>query len=45
MIQKLKYRLRYYWRCIARFIGICPTCHTPVNYTTTRRPICPKCGH
>ena len=43
-MQKLIYRLRYYWRVFAHFIGFCPKCHNPINYTTNGRPICPQCG-
>jgi len=45
MIQKLKYRLRYYWRKYLLALGRCPKCRTPVNYARNGRPICPACGH
>lgn len=44
MIQKLRYRLTYYKRRLLRAIGLCHSCYTPMNYTTTGRLICPNCG-
>lgn len=44
-MQKLEYKLRYLWRCVAHFLGLCPKCLTGLNYTRTKRPICPQCGH
>lgn len=43
-MQKLKYRLTYYRRCLLLLFGLCPKCLSFVNYTTHARPICPKCG-
>lgn len=40
----IKYRARYYWRKLWVFLGLCPDCNTALNYTSTGRPICPKCG-
>ena len=44
MIQKLRYRLFYWWRKVALFVGICPVCRTELNYTLKGRPVCPRCG-
>ena len=40
---KIQYRSRYWWRKLCNAFGFCP-CGTIVNWTTTGRPICPKCG-
>lgn len=44
MLQRLKYRLRYWWRAFNRSLGICERCGSLLNYTTLRRGICPNCG-
>jgi hypothetical protein len=43
-MQKLKYRLRYYWRKIVRGCGYCEKCFTLLNITRSGRGICPQCG-
>lgn len=43
-IQRIGYRLKYYWRKACQFFGFCPKCRGPVNYTTAGRALCPKCG-
>ena len=40
----IRYRLRFYWRKLCNALGFCGTCGTRVNFTTTGRPICPRCG-
>ncbi len=45
MLQKLKYKLRYWRRCVLLAFGRCPKCRARVNWTTTGRPICPECGN
>lgn len=39
----LRYRVRYYWRKLCNALGFCH-CGSRVNWTTTGRPICPRCG-
>ena len=41
---RLGYRLRYYWRTMVNFVGLCYRCGSPVNYTRNGKAICPKCG-
>lgn len=43
-LTRLGYRLRYYWRKMVNFIGLCHRCGVPVNYTRSGKAICPKCG-
>jgi predicted amidophosphoribosyltransferase len=38
------YRLRYYLKKFAGFLGFCYRCRTTLNYTRSRVGICPKCG-
>lgn len=40
---RIQYRLKYYKRRLWLFLGKCPRCGCPVNYTTKGRPICPNC--
>jgi hypothetical protein len=44
MIQRIKYRARYYWRAFFKFIFICPDCFSGMNSTPGGRAICPECG-
>lgn len=42
----LRYRVRYYWRTfLQKVIGRCPDCGNKLNYTRTKRPICPECNY
>lgn len=43
-IERLRYRLRYYWRKACHFAGFCPKCGGLVNYARGGRAICPGCG-
>lgn len=44
IMQKLIYRARYLFRCVARVFGFCEKCGTRLNYTPAGKPICPECG-
>lgn len=39
-----RYRIRYYWRKLWTFFGLCPDCHSPLNATRYGRKHCPECG-
>lgn len=43
-LTRLGFKFRYYWRKVVNFIGLCHRCGTPVNYTRSGKPICPRCG-
>ncbi len=43
-LERMGYRLRYYWRKLVNFVGLCHRCGGIVNYTRSGKAICPKCG-
>lgn len=43
-MNRLQYRLRYYWRKLVNFLGLCYRCGGRVNYTRSNKSICPNCG-
>jgi rRNA maturation endonuclease Nob1 len=43
-MDRLGYRLRYYWRKAVNFAGLCYRCGSTVNYTRKGKAICPRCG-
>ena len=43
-MNRIPYRLRYYWRRFAHVLGRCPACWERVNYTRHGQAVCPTCG-
>ena len=41
-LQRLKYKIKYYYVKFMHLIGFCPKCFTLVNYTYTGKAVCPR---
>jgi len=44
LLLKIKYRIKYYYIKFMHFIGFCPKCFIPVNYTKSGKAVCPNGG-
>ena len=42
MKQRIIYRLRRYWRVLHLFFCLCPKCGNWVNFTRSKKLICPN---
>lgn len=43
-MNRLKLRIRFYWRKTLVAIGVCPDCHNFLNTKPNGRKWCPECG-
>ena len=44
MLQKLRFKLRYWRRVAILLVGLCPRCYSRVNWMPSGRHHCPSCG-
>lgn len=40
---RFHYRVRFYYKNLMCFIGVCPHCHSKLSYTTLGNPVCFAC--